>query len=185
MFTDAELMNQLKRGNERAVEVLLERFGDRLLRTALGICGDLQIAEEVVQDAMLQVCQKIHGFEERSSLGTWMFRITVNMAKNRTRGNWLQRFALREGIRVEAVPAPEGNQPEVVVIREEQGRNVMDCLQELPAKYRDVLVLYYLEDFSVQEISRILEQPEGTVKSKMSRGRALLKERLTIRGVAK
>lgn len=183
MYSDEQQLMELKKGNELAVEELLERYGNRLLRTAYGICGDLQVAEEVVQDTMLQVCRNIHGFEARSTLATWMFRITINLAKNRVRGSWLQRLAAWDEGQVNAIPGPMKMQPETSALREEQRSEVLCCLQSLPVKYRDVLVLYYLEEFSVQEICRILEQPEGTIKSKMSRGRVLLKEKLRLQGV--
>lgn len=183
MDSEMQLIAELKTGSEAAVGLLLERYGNRLLRTAYGICGDLQAAEEVVQDTMLQVCRNIHGFEERSALGTWMFRICVNLAKNRMRGYWLQRLAFWGEDRLQEIPAPQSMQPETATLRDERNRQVLACLQSMPAKYRDVLVLYYLEDFSVQEIANILEQPEGTVKSKMSRGRTQLKEKLLAWGV--
>jgi RNA polymerase sigma-70 factor (ECF subfamily) len=182
MTQDAQLVRELKKGSEQALEALISRYGNRLLRTAAGICGDTQIAEEVVQDTMLQVCRKIHAFEERSSLGTWMFRITVNLAKNRMRGSWLQRLTPWEDSRMAQLPAPAAEEPETQVIKQCKEQAVSRCLQSLPVKYRDVLVLYYVEDFSVAEISAILDEPEGTVKSKMSRGRNLLKEKLTAGG---
>lgn len=183
MYSDEQQVMELKKGNELAVEALLAHYGNRLLRTAYGICGDLQVAEEVVQDTMLQVCRKIHGFESRATLATWMFRITINLAKNRVRGSWLHRLAVWDEGRMHAIPAPMKMQPETSALREEQRSEVLCCLQSLSVKYREVLVLYYLEEFSVQEISRILEQPEGTIRSKMSRGRTLLKEKLRIQGV--
>ncbi|MDW7651506.1 MAG: sigma-70 family RNA polymerase sigma factor [Bacillota bacterium] len=184
MYSEAELIEQLKAGNERAVEELLERFGDRLLRTAVGICGDIQIAEEVVQDAMLQACRKIHAFGGHSLLGTWLFRITVNLAKNRLRSGWFKRVSVWDEGKINILPDSDTLQPESAVIRNESCSEILGALGRLPLKYRDVLTLYYLEEFSINEISRILEEPEGTVKSRMSRGRALLKAEMSVKEAA-
>ncbi|MCR3921988.1 MAG: sigma-70 family RNA polymerase sigma factor [Firmicutes bacterium] len=177
MLTETELIKKLKKGDEQAIGILLSRYSDRLLRIALGICGDRQVAEEVVQDTMLQACRKIHGFEEKAALSTWLYRITVNLAKNRLRNNWFGRVIPWEQEKMNTLVAPTAEQPEHEVIHDERRRQVLHDLQQLPAKYREVLVLYYLEDLSITQVSHILEQPEGTVKSKLSRGRTILKNR--------
>ena len=175
MRAEAEITEGLKRGDGVAVEAAVNCFGDRLLRTALAITGDQQVAEEVVQDTFLQMCRKIHSFKGQSSLQTWIFRIAVNLARNRLRGGWFRRVVAWGEIDLNQLPAPPGGSPEAEAVARESREEVLGCLQALPAKYREVLVLYYLEELSVGDIGQVLEQPEGTVKSKLSRGRALLK----------
>ena len=148
MYIEAELIRELKKGSELAVAVLVERYSDQLLYVALGICGDMQKAEEVVQDTMLQACRKIDSFGQQAALSSWLYRITVNLAKNSLRKRWIRRLTPWEEQR----------------------------LQLLAVKYREVLALYYLQEFAVSEISAILGQPEGTVKSKLSRGRTKFKQ---------
>ncbi|WP_366922944.1 RNA polymerase sigma factor [Metallumcola ferriviriculae] len=179
MLTEKELVEQLKNAEEEAVEQLVERLADRLLRTALAIIGDRQLAEEVVQDTFLQVCRRIGSFKGQSSLETWIYRITVNLAKNRIRGGWFRQVMAFNAGDFDFAAAPPGEQPESIILRDEEREAVISTLKGFPLKYREVLVLYYLEELNIREISAILQQPEGTVKSKLSRARILLKENLT------
>lgn len=175
MYTDAEIIMKLKKGDEVAIQFIVEHYSHKLLRVALGICGDVQVAEEVVQDALLLVCRRVHSFEERAALGTWLYRITVNQAKNRMRGAWIRKIVVWDEGKMNLLRAQETNEPEIVAIRCETQQEVLTSLLQLPVKYRDVLVLYYLEDMTIAHISQILEQPEGTIKSKLARGREKLR----------
>lgn len=176
MHTEAELVRELKKGSELAVAVLVERYSDQLLYVALGICGDLHKAEEVVQDTMLQACRKIGSFGQQAALSTWLYRITVNLAKNSVRNTWLRRITPWEEQKLHLLAAPTTSQPELMALRQETQLKVIELLQQLPVKYREVLALYYLQELNITEVSHILGQPEGTVKSKLSRGRSKFKE---------
>jgi len=185
MLTENEIIAGLKNGKDVALEAVLNIYGDRLLRAALAITGDLQSAEEVVQDTLLQVCRKVHSFQEQSTLQTWIFRIAVNLAKNKVRGNWFRRITPLKDNELNHLTNYRESSPEVQTVNRENREEVLRCLQRLPVKYREVLVLYYLEDLNIREICAVLEQPEGTVKSKLSRGRALLKAKMETKwGVA-
>lgn len=185
MLTETEIISGLKTGKDEAVEAVLNIFGDRLLRAALAITGDLQTAEEVVQDTLLQVCRKIHSLQEQSALQTWIFRIAVNLAKNRVRGGWFRRVTPLKERELNHLTDYRDSSPEVQTVNRESREEVLRSLQRLPVKYREVLVLYYLEDLNIREICEVLEQPEGTVKSKLSRGRALMKAKMETKwGVA-
>jgi RNA polymerase sigma-70 factor (ECF subfamily) len=176
MYIEAELIRELKKGSELAVAVLVERYSNQLLYVALGICGDMQKAEEVVQDTMLQACRKIDSFGQQAALSSWLYRITVNLAKNSLRKRWIRRLTPWEEQRLQLLAAPAADQPELMALRQETRLEVVELLQRLPVKYREVLALYYLQEFAVSEISAILGQPEGTVKSKLSRGRTKFKQ---------
>src|SRR5690554_4520294 len=112
MLTEVELVRELKRGNESAVVVLVDRYSDKLLSVALGICGDQHLAEEVVQDTMLQACRKIDCFDQRAAFSTWLYRITVNGAKNSLRSNWIRRVTTWDFQKMKRLAAPAAEQPE-------------------------------------------------------------------------
>jgi RNA polymerase sigma-70 factor (ECF subfamily) len=183
MHNQAEIIAGLKNGQEAAVAVVINLYGDCLLRTAMAITGDRQAAEEVVQDTFLQGCRKIKSFRAESSLQTWLLRITVNLARNRLRSGWLRRVTCLEAAEAGLIPASATAEPEARALSRERRQEVIYCLQKLPVKYREVLVLYYLEELSLKEMVQVLGQPEGTLKSKLSRGRALLKDEILARGV--
>lgn len=177
MLTETEIVQGLIEKKEYAVETMVKIYGDRLLRTAAAITGDPHTAEEIVQDTFLQICRKIGTFKGQSSFQTWMLRITVNYARNSMRSSWLRRAAPWNEA-VEQTSQTSTNDPFASFLQEEERKVVLRSLQLLPVKYREVLVLYYYEELNVKEISSILEQPEGTVKSKLARGRNLLKKQL-------
>ncbi len=183
MLNETELILRLMSGEESASRELVSYFGDRLLRSAYGITGDLQIAEEVVQDTFLKASRGLNSFKGNSSLETWMFRIMVNTAKNRMRSNWIRRVISIDHGQASCIPAPEGSDPEHELLQRERRQEVIRCLRELPVKYREVMVLYYLEDLSVRQISQVLGQPSGTVKSRLLRGRDRMKQALEGREV--
>jgi len=183
MLNETELILRLLDGEESASRELVLYFGDRLLRAAYGITGDLQAAEEVVQDTFLKTCRRLSSFKGDSSLETWMFRIMINTARNRMRSSWIRRVTTIDQGQASCVPAPEGYNPEHELLQRERRQEVIRCLRELPLKYREVMVLYYLEDLSVEKISQVLGHPSGTVKSQLSRGRDRMKQLLEIREV--
>lgn len=179
---ESELIRGLENGEDDAIDTVVNLYADRLLRLALAITGDPQLAEEVVWDTFFTVCRKINTFRQEASFETWLFRIAVNLSKNKVRGGWFKRVVAWDDKKVRLIASGEQS-PEHLAIAREEERAISECLRLLPAMYKDVLVLYYLESFSVKEIAGILSEPEGTVKSKLSRGRAKLKEILERRGV--
>ncbi len=184
MKSEAEIVVGLKNTEEWAVDAVIFLYGDRLFRSAVAITGDWQLAEEVVQDTFIQMSRKIHSFKQRSSLQTWMFSITINIAKNRIRSTWIRKVSTW-GDSEEGYLSGDSNDstPETEFIKKEQHNEIIHCLRELPQKYHAVMALYYLEDFTIKQISEILKEPEGTIKSKLSRGRNMLKDGLQVKGV--
>jgi len=178
MLTESDLLAGLKEKSDAAVKALIDNYGDRVFRAAAAVTGDWQAAEDVVQETLLQVCRKADTFRGDSALATWVLRIAVNIARNKTTNWWGRRVSLLSDERLHLWPADTAYAPDSVLLRREASREVIDCLRCLPARYREVLVLYYLEECSVAEISGILGIAEGTVKSTLARGRAKLREKL-------
>ncbi len=180
MQTDHALVEALLAADEEAVAHMVETYGDRLFKTALAITGDVHHAEEVVQDAFLKAYDNIRTFRAESSFYTWLLRIAVNIARTRRKRLWLVRSVPLERYEQQLSDVAD---PEASMIRHEERRQVLECLAHLPERYREVLALFYLEDMSVAQIAAMLAQPEGTIKSKLSRARAMLKARVEQCGV--
>jgi len=83
-----KIIKGLKNMEDWAVEAVVELYGDRLTKSAYMVCSDRYLAEEAVQDAFLTLCRKIDSFREDSSLYSWLYRITINHARNKTRNRW-------------------------------------------------------------------------------------------------
>lgn len=152
---------------------LAEQYYDRLYRSALVMCGDEDVAEELVQDTFLAAAQGLDRFEGRSSYYTWLYGILLNKFRG-----WLrkkdrppmslegQAETLSAAGASELVEAKDRDAPEKMIRKETAGQ-VRDALDELPPHHRSVLVLRYLEDMSYKEIADTLGCSLGTVKSRI------------------
>jgi len=164
------LIRELKRGREDAYRQLIEEYGNRLLRTCYLILGDREEAEDVVQETFVRVFRKIEEFRGESGLYTWIYTIALNLSRDRLRKR--MNFSIFENEQIYNINSE-------IHIEEVIDRDLLKReLDEISPIYREVLVLFYFEELSIKEISQLLDEKEGTVKSKLSRGRNILKESL-------
>ena len=165
----------------------LEKFAPVVYNVALRLVGNPSDAEDLAQDALLRALKGLQAFRGDSQMSTWVYRVTVNTWKNRVRsekrrGFWktvtLNLFTGDEEDGTE--PAFAGDDPplDAGLETEERGLVVEKALLELDEESRAVVVLRELEGQSYQDIAQALEIPEGTVKSRLSRARSALKDRL-------
>ena len=170
MAAEKLLIKNLKRGREEAYKQLIEEYGNRLLRTCCLILKDREEAEDVVQETFIKVFKKIGTFKEKSGLYTWIYAIALNLSRDRMRMKKDMLELKDEWIGNDDVES----QVEINIDRELLRKEIF----EMNSLYREVLVLFYFENLSIKEISNLLNEKEGTIKSKLSRGRNLLKESL-------
>ena len=147
---------------QRTLEV--ERWGDMVYRLALARTASVPDAEDVFQEVFLRYFRHEEKFQSDEHRKAWLIRCTVNRAKSLLASPWKQRTV------------PLETAAEVGV--EDDYREVYAAVLSLPGKYRTVIHLHYFEGLSVLEIARMLQVAEGTVKSQLSRGRALLRDML-------
>ncbi len=143
---------------------VVNRWGDMVYRLALARTASVPDAEDVFQEVFLRYFrheEKFHSDEYRKA---WLIRCTVNRTKSLTASPWRRRIV------------PLETAEEVGV--EDDYREVYSAVLSLPGKYRTVIHLHYFEGLSVTEIAQMLDAPEGTIKSQLSRGRALLRDML-------
>ncbi len=160
---DQELVRRAAAGDREAFAVLFQRYAPRVYRTALRITGDPGEADDATQEVFLRLHDQLHRFEERSSFSTWIYRVTVNMAIDRTRAS------ARRPASIEGVDAPGSGRAGDSAERGDLERAVLGALSGLSEKLRTVLVLRYLEELSYEEIADVLECSSGTVKSRLAR----------------
>lgn len=172
---EAALLERCRAGDTRAFQALVEAHQDRAYSLALRIVRTAYDAEEVAQDAFVKAWLSIREFRGESAFGTWLYRIVARRALDRAeslrargareaeldpdRGEWPEA----------AAPAPGGGSGMPVT------RRLARLMDALPPAQRAVLALHYFEDRPVSEIAGLLDMPEGTVKTHMSRGRAALR----------
>ncbi|WP_168123396.1 sigma-70 family RNA polymerase sigma factor [Paenibacillus sp. HB172176] len=185
MSEEGQMIQMLRRGDHLALEGLMNRFGTDVLRTAALLLKDRHLAEDVSQEAFLQAFQRISQFRGEGTLRGWLLQITVNLCRARMRrASW--RRLLFPGERGGAdKTAGSAEQPilsaelaEPGSTRHMDGMTLRQEVESLPRKYREVVVLYYFQELTVKEIVVVLGEAEGTIKSKLSRARGLLKQQL-------
>jgi RNA polymerase sigma-70 factor (ECF subfamily) len=149
-------------------------------RLALRMLGNREEAEDVAQEALLSLHRHGHRFRRESRFSTFVYRVTANAALNRRRT--LGRSRARERLLAEREsgfdPSPAPRDPDDALVGAEAQARVQEALQELSPDLRLAIVLFDIEGLPYGEIARVLEVPEGTVKSRIHRARNALREKL-------
>jgi len=176
--SDQELLQQAQQGQLEAFEILYHKYEQPVFRTALGIMGNRQAAEEVLQDCFVRAHRHLNHLHGDPSVGPWLHRVTVNLCYSRLRRNYLSRMTVPLEAISNRLFSTHGLSPEERSQDNEMKAAVHSGIEALDAKHRAVVVLYYLQDMSLEEISAILDCPVGTVKSRLFHARKELCQRL-------
>jgi len=153
------------RSFRKAFELLLDQYETKVFRMAVMILQNPSRAEEVTQDIFLKIWRALPAYDGRAAASTWLYSIARNTCLTAVRSE-----AYRRTSPLGDVPEPYASGSGSLRIELEQ------CLSRLPDTQREVIVLYYLEEQSIEEVGRILDLPEGTVKSHLHRARRALGE---------
>jgi RNA polymerase sigma-70 factor, ECF subfamily len=164
-----ELLSQ--RQKDRAFEVLLQRYQVKVFRLVLSIVGNSSSAEEVTQDSFLKIWQALSGYDGRASLSTWIYTIARNTGISHLRAEFY-----RKTLSLEEAPEPFAKAEPVLSRIEIEG-----LLTSLPDEQREVIVLFYLQERSIEEVAVMLDLPEGTVKSHLHRARKAMASKLEVK----
>lgn len=173
---DATLVARMREGDAEALRVLIERYQKRVFALIYGIVRDAHEVEDVAQEVFLKVFTRIHSFDERSALYTWLYRVAANAAKDHVKMR-VRRPALPLDPEVE-IPDP-AEAPDRQVFAAETRRQVREAIAALPPRYREILALREIEGLSYQEIAHVLRLSAGTVESRLHRARERLKRALS------
>jgi RNA polymerase sigma-70 factor (ECF subfamily) len=168
------------RGDRRSeqLEYLMRRFGGKVLKLAYYHIRDRHQAEDIAQEVFCRVFKNLDGFREESSYYTWIYRITVNVCRDYIRSAYFRRI----------LPWGDPGYTDILKKSEErmfeaaEGGEVFQKVMDLPLKYRIVIVLYYFEELTTNEISEVLKIGENAVRTRLCRGRKILKELLVREG---
>jgi len=189
--TDLQLVGRLQRheNEKEAFREIVRRHQDKVYRLALRLTRDEARAQDVVQDAFLQVFRKIGQFQEQSAFSTWLYRVTVNAALMRMRTERRHHETSLE----EASPRyteggeiadPIDDWSEAVddeAMNRELAKYAAIAVDALPEAYRSVFILRELEDLSTEEVAQILDLTVPTVKTRLHRARLALRKTLAER----
>jgi len=173
---DLDLILQLQQGSLDALGVLYDRYRHIVYRTALAITGDTEAASDLLQDVFLRLYRFADRIDPQRPLEPWLYRMTANLAYTWVKRNRRWTSPLED--LADWLNGPGKNSPYELVEKHDEWDHVQRAVSALPLPQRTVVVLYYLNDLSLQEISEILEVPVGTVKSRLHYGRHALQKSL-------
>ncbi len=176
------------------LEQLMRKYGNDVLRLAYLYVKDMHTAEDMFQEVFIKVHEKLHTFEGKSDIKTWILRITINTCKDYLKSAYHSRvvpmydFAgerltgedgeAGERLRLEAGEEYATGQEFTRLEREETAQTVREAVGMLPEKYRELVVCVYFQEMSLEAAARMLGISSGTAKSRISRARERLKELL-------
>jgi len=176
------LLELAKKGDIDAFEKLIEKYEKKVFNIALKLLGDYDDASETAQEVFLKIFRSLAGFKEQSSFSTWIYRITTNVCfdvlRKRKNNNvvYIDEIIENEDEGMKRQIPQKGDSVEDIVEKKEIKEILNEAIQNLSEEHRTVLVLRDIQGFSYEDISEILNCPEGTVKSRLNRARKALKE---------
>lgn len=176
-------INEVLKGNQEAYEEIVTTFQHRLYHVCYRMLSNQQEAEDIAQEAFVRAYTNLHTFDQKRKFSTWLFRIATNLCIDRIRKKKPDYYLDAnvpgtEGLTMYSQVAADTEMPEEEVEKMEVQKRVQFEINKLSDKYRSVIILRYIEELSLQEISEILELPLGTVKTRLHRGRAALKQQM-------
>jgi RNA polymerase sigma-70 factor, ECF subfamily len=181
---EAALVSRCAAGDESACTELVTEHQRMVYHLALHMLGDHEEALDLSQEVFLNVFRTIGRFRGQSALKTWIYRIVINQARNRQRW-WKRRHrseqvSLDERLEVEGnlPPASDADNPHRMFGQKELATRIWDALARLPFDQRTVVVLREIDGLSYDEIAFSLDVAVGTVKSRLTRARAVLRSQL-------
>ncbi|HEY9284089.1 MAG TPA: sigma-70 family RNA polymerase sigma factor [Pyrinomonadaceae bacterium] len=185
--SDHSLLAAAREGDESAFAELVRRYRGQITNYAYRVVGDYETAVDLAQETFLRVFRAAERYQSSYAFSTYIYRIATNLAISELRKRKRQRlvsltgfFQPREqgGDDCELDPADLRPLADTTLVDDERRQAVARAIATLPEKYRVPLVLRDVEERSYEEIARILDMSEGTVKSRISRARAFLRDKL-------
>ena len=184
---EREIIERVLAGDNDAFGLLVEAYQTKVYNLALRLCGNRDDAFDLAQESFFRAWRSLSGFQFESSFSTWLFRLCSNICLD-----WLRAKKRRPTVSLTSVddegeesqlelPDP-GKSPEELLLAAEEREALARAMNQLPVEYREILTLRAIHDLSYTEIAEILKIKEGTVKSRLSRARLALRNKLLQNG---
>jgi RNA polymerase sigma-70 factor (ECF subfamily) len=185
---DMTLVRYCQNGDSEAMSCLIVKYQDRVYNTIYKICQNRDDAAELTQDTFVKVLENINTFRRESSFYTWLFRVAVNLTLNYCKRRLKlspvsldaenERLENDKGKLAAMLADPSGQDPARIAQQREVVQIIVNTIGQLARDYRVVLVLRDIEQMSYAQIAEVLCIEVGTVKSRLSRARTMLRELL-------
>ncbi|MEN1967975.1 RNA polymerase sigma factor SigW [Lentibacillus sp. N15] len=176
-------VKQVRKGDQAAFEAIVSFFQHKIYQHCYRMLGNVHEAEDVAQEVFIRAYINIDSYDEKWKFSTWLYRIATNLSIDRLRKRKPDYYLDAEikgtqGLTMYSHVQADYRLPEEEVEGLEIQRYIHKEIYALPPKYRAIIILRYLEEFPLKEISEILNMPIGTVKTRIHRGREALRKKL-------
>jgi len=181
---DLKIIESCLLGNTQMFSRLIDNYKNMVYNLAYRMSNNSQEAEDISQEAFLRAYQSLARFNPSYKFSTWLYQITLNIIRDRFKKKELNYVSLDAPIETDdsefyPQPVDSTNDPEQIIVRQEDAQAIQEAIYSLPLKYREVIVLRHLQDLSYIEIANILKLPQGTVKVRLYRAREQLRKILS------
>ncbi|MCI1696771.1 RNA polymerase sigma factor SigW [Aneurinibacillus aneurinilyticus] len=182
-ITEQRIIQEAKNGNRDAFAELVDLYKDKVYHVSYRMVGNRQEAEDVAQETFLRVYANLDNYDPQYKFSTWIYRIASNLSidllrKRKKNLSIDAEISGAEGVDWHDRLADTGKGPEEEVLTDELQEEVQGAIMGLSPKYRAVMLLRYIEDLSLQEISEAVQLPISTIKTRIHRGREALRKKL-------
>ena len=174
-YTDNDLVEQAMQGRTEAFSILVDRYRQKVFRTAMGFLHNADDAEDLTQEIFIKAWHALRSFDRKSAFSTWLYRISVNKAINQIRKNKLRALA---GINDEVNQTPDDESADDTITRKEQKEEIKKAINELNIKQKKAFVLFYYQEISMKEVADVLKMSQKAAESLVFRARKNLQKEL-------
>jgi RNA polymerase sigma-70 factor (ECF subfamily) len=179
--SDQHIIEEIRAGNTRRYALLVDRYKSQSMTLAARMVGDRHEAEELVQDAFLRAFRSLEKFRGEAKFSTWLYRIVYNVCATRISRRkpkpW--QLEIEDGRQQDNLLADVESMTAQERMEEDELQQAVDsAIDALPEKFKLVVTMFYVQEMSYEEIGSVLNQPLGTVKANLFRGRNLLREQM-------
>ena len=180
-FSDEELILRFQKGDEQSYVELVNRYRDRLINYIYRFINDTESAEDIVQDALVILYNKKHYYKKIAKFSTWIYTIAGNLAKTELRKRKTRKVTNLSQLGPEdrdyELPSVEP-EADKIAHNEYLGKRIQIAINKLPLHFKTVIILRDIQELSYEVISKIVDVPLGTVKSRINRARLQLQKEL-------
>ena len=181
---DNALVAQALKGRLSSFKELVSRYRNQAFFFARAMVGNPDDAYDLSQEAFIRVHRHLGKFDPEYSFKTWFFHILSNLCKNHLRHRKVKNRYTTPLEAVEGTAVSKTDRPDIAYQRNETQQRVWEAIEELPEKFKEIIILNHFEEMSYEQISRVLDIPHGSVMSRLYYARRKLREILETRGVS-
>jgi len=184
---EKRLAEKAGEGDVKAFEILFTIHKSRIYNYALKMTADREVAKEITQEVFVRAYKNLGKLRQKEIFNIWIMKIAVNLVKDFFKRKAKDSAVFESNLPDDWANSPQNfrssaHSPEEIVIKNEKKNAILRSLQGLKPDFREILLLYYVEGLSLRDISFTAQIPEGTVKSRLSRGRAELVKKIRAMG---